>query len=226
MSKETVEFVPGETVYLRHAQRDQVGLLLPLRVVEDRGDAVVLWAPAGTRGWHANMPDGRTMAQTPLPEWSATPRIPAPHIVDHGVLSWHPRGRDYSIRWFYRTDGTFYRWYANLEAPPVLWRDGGLAGLDTADWDLDVVIEPDRTWEWKDEEVFRQRLTMPEAYWVDDEERVRRAGEEVIALVEAGAFPFDGTWCDFRPDPAWPSLPTELPPGWDRPLPTRDYAAT
>lgn len=35
-------------------------------------------------------------------------------------------------------------------------------------------------------------------------------------MVEAGAFPFDGTWCDFRPDPAW-AVPAELPAGWDRP---------
>ncbi|GGN63190.1 hypothetical protein GCM10010112_22210 [Actinoplanes lobatus] len=218
MSKENVEFVPGETIYLRHAQRQQVGLVFPMRVVEERGDAVVLWAPAGTRGWHSNMPDGRTMGQTPLPEWSAASRVPAPHAIDHGVLNWHPRGRDYSIRWFYRPDGTFYRWYANLEAPLVLWRDGGMAGLDTVDWDLDVVIEPDRRWAWKDEELFAERLTMPEAYWVDDEDRVRRAGKEVIELVEAGAFPFDGTWCDFRPDPAWPPLSPELPVGWDRPV--------
>jgi hypothetical protein len=33
----------------------------------------------------------------------------------------------------------------------------------------------------------------------------------MIALAEAGRFPFDGTWTDFRPDPAWPA-PT-LPDG-------------
>jgi hypothetical protein len=57
---------------------------------------------------------------------------------------------------------------------------------------------------------------MPEAYWVDDEIRVRQAGKDVIALVEAGAFPFDGSWCDFRPDPSWPPLPQDLPEHWDR----------
>lgn len=39
----------------------------------------------------------------------------------------------------------------------------------------------------------------------------------MIALAEAGAFPFDGTWLDFRPDPAWPPIPPDLPDGWDRP---------
>jgi len=79
-----------------------------------------------------------------------------------------------------------------------------------------VVVHPDRRWEWKDEDEFAARLAMPDAYWVEDEERVRRAGKEVIALVEAGTFPFDGTWCDFRPDPAWPAIPTDFPAGGDR----------
>jgi hypothetical protein len=211
-----VEFVSGEIVHLRHLQRRRPALVFPYRVVEAREDAVMLWAPAGTRGWLFNMPDGRGLAQTPLPEWSASPRVPVPHTVGHGSLSWVPFGRDYSVRWFFRPDGTFLRWYANLEAPSVAWRDGATAWLDTSDWDLDVVVEPDRTWRWKDDEEFTARLTMPEAYWVDDEDRVRRAGKDVIALVEAGAFPFDGSWCDFRPDPSWPPPPEALPAGWDR----------
>ncbi|BEL06951.1 DUF402 domain-containing protein [Actinoplanes sichuanensis] len=207
---------PGDTVWLRHLQRRRIGLVVPFQAVADLGDAVLLWAPADNAAWHFTLPDGRGMGEVPLPEWSASDRIPVPHTIDHGVLSWHPRERDYSIRWFFRPDGTFFRWYANLEAPPALWRHGDLTGLDTTDWDLDVVVEPDRGWRWKDEELFATRLTMPEAYWADDEDRVRRAGQEVIALAEAGKFPFDGTWRDFRPDPAWPPLPRELPPGWDR----------
>jgi hypothetical protein len=211
-----VVFVPGETVHLRHWQRWHVGLVFPLQVVRDTGDAVVLWAPNGTRGWHFTMPDGRGMRETPLAEWSASPRVPAPHDIDHDVLSWHPRGRDYSIRWFFRPDGTFFRWYANLEAPSVSWRADGLAGLDTCDWDLDVVIAPDRSWVWKDEDEFVDRLATPGSYWVDDEDRVRRAGREVVELAEAAVFPFDGTWCDFRPDPSWPPISRDLPAGWDR----------
>jgi hypothetical protein len=39
--------------------------------------------------------------------------------------------------------------------------------------------------------------------------------ERVAGLATAGAYPFDGTHCGFRPDPAWdvPSLPV----GWDQP---------
>lgn len=38
----------------------------------------------------------------------------------------------------------------------------------------------------------------------------------MIALAEAGEFPFDGTWCDFVAPSKW-GVPDKLPPGWDRP---------
>jgi hypothetical protein len=38
----------------------------------------------------------------------------------------------------------------------------------------------------------------------------------MIALAEAGEYPFDGSWVDFQPDPAW-VMPDALPTGWDRP---------
>jgi hypothetical protein len=209
-------FATGEVVHLRHFQHDQSGGVFPTRVVHDRPDGILLWEPAGTTFWLFDMPDGRSMAQTSLAEWIAARRVPVVRTTSRGLLSWHPPGLDYSIRWFFRPDGEFYGWYANLEEPAVPWRSGDLAGMDTVDWDLDVWVTPDRRWQWKDEEQFAARLA-DAAYWVDDEDRVRRAGKDVIELVEAGAFPFDGTWCDFRPDPAWPPPPTRLPAGWDLP---------
>jgi hypothetical protein len=207
----------GEVVYGRHFQRDQLGGLFPLHAVQDGPDGFLCWAPAGTTYWHFNMPDGRTMAQTPFPEWASTLRVPAAQRMTHGVLTWHPRGADYSIRWFYRPSGQFYAWYANLEYPAARWRDGELAGFDTVDWDLDIWVHPDRRWEWKDEALMVSRLHFLDLYWVDDPDRVRRAGRTVVSIVEAGAFPFDGTWCDFRPDATWPALPAEMPTGWNRP---------
>src|SRR5689334_6968992 len=91
-----VTFLPGETILLRHWQRDHLALVVPLRVIEDDGGSVVLWVSAGSRGWHFRMPDGRTMTQLPLPEWSAARKSPAPHPIEEGVLFRHWRDRDYS----------------------------------------------------------------------------------------------------------------------------------
>jgi len=51
---------------------------------------------------------------------------------------------------------------------------------------------------------------------VPDAEAVWAEGRRVIPMIEAGEFPFDGTWCDFRPDPSW-TWPDAVPSGWDRP---------
>jgi hypothetical protein len=210
-------FSVGQTVYVRHFQRGQVGLVFPCHLVARRRDGILLWSSARSPYWHFNMPDGRTLPQTPLSEWAGARHVPVLRATRRPLLVWHPTGADYSIRWMFDGHGGFVGWYANLEAPAVVWHDGGTAGLDTVDWDLDVRIGPDRSWEWKDEELFAARLAEPDVYWVDDEQRVRRAGREVIALAEAGMFPFDGTWQGFRPDPAWPPVPPDLPAGWDRP---------
>lgn len=46
----------------------------------------------------------------------------------------------------------------------------------------------------------------------------------MIKLIEAGAYPFDGAWCDYRPDPTW-TVPDQLPDGWDRLRATRGRVA-
>ena len=140
-----------------------------------------------------------------------------------GILKFIPPDVDHSV-WFFRDDeGRFTEWYVNLEERALRWDDGGVAGIDVVDQDLDIVVAPDRTWWWKDEAEFAERLALPEHYWVQDEAAVRAEGRRVVKLIEAGEFPFDGTWTDFVPDPAWP-VPRTLPPGWDRPpLPRRSW---
>lgn len=123
---------------------------------------------------------------------------------------------DYSLWLFFGPDGAFRSWYVNLERPVARWDDGRLAGLDTLDYDLDIVAQPDRAWRWKDEDEFAYHLAHPDVYWCEDEQAVRAEGRRVAQLIETGAPPFDGSWTDFRPDPAWP-VPAEIPAGWDRP---------
>ena len=125
-----------------------------------------------------------------------------------------PPDRAYSVWWFF-TDVAFTGWYVNLEDPYVRWVGPGCAGVDTSDRALDLVVEPDRTWQWKDDEEFVARTGHP-LYWTAAQaEQIRATGRDVISLIEAGTFPFDGTWCDFRPDSTW-TVPG-LPAGHDRP---------
>ena len=82
-------------------------------------------------------------------------------------------------------------WYVNLQAPLVV--DG--SRFDTMDWALDIVVEPDWEWSWKDE------------HHLAEADAVRAEGERVVA-----ACPWPTGWEDWRPPPDWTPLP--LPDGW------------
>jgi predicted RNA-binding protein associated with RNAse of E/G family len=122
-----------------------------------------------------------------------------------------PPGAASSVWWFFAPDGEFEGWYVNLEDPCARWS----GGVDTADHALDIRVEPDRSWRWKDEDEFAERVGHP-LYWTAEQAAAIRAeGQRLADLAETGKFPFDGSWCDLRPDPGWP--PLTRPDGWDGP---------
>jgi hypothetical protein len=160
---------------------------------------------------------GEGIRDMPFSEWVRLRQVLTTRMWrGPNIFMFIPPNSAHSVWWFWDQTGSFVGWYVNLEEPSVLWQDGGLAGVDTTDQDLDLWVYADRSWEWKDEDEFEERLSIPEHYWVPDPVAVRAEGERMTKLVEAGAFPFDGTWCDFKPDPSW-QIPAELPVGWDRP---------
>jgi predicted RNA-binding protein associated with RNAse of E/G family len=77
---------------------------------------------------------------------------------------------------------------------------------------LDVVIDPDLSWRWKDEEELEEavRLGLLTRKAADG---IRAEGERVIVQLEAREPPFCDGWERWQPNPAWP-LPG-LPAGWD-----------
>jgi len=185
------------------------------RVAADDERGLWMWIAAGSPYVDIGAADGRRFREIPFGEWGGTEKALHQYVWTGDRLMFHPPGEAYSV-WFYFTDGRFERWYVNLEDPAVRWDDGSLAGIDTIDHDLDIVVESDRSWRWKDVDEFAAHLAHPDVYWVDDESAVRAEGERVVKLIEAGAFPFDGTRTEFRPDPSW-TAPTAMPAGFDRP---------
>jgi hypothetical protein len=175
-----------------------------------------LWTPNGAPLAVSVAEDGRGIRDMPFREWLHQQEV-IRRRVWHGpdIFMFIPPDSHHSVWWFWDSRGEFVGWYVNLEEPSVVWDDGLLAGVDTTDHDLDIWVYPDRSWEWKDEDEFEERQAFGPRYWVHDPDRVRAEGERVIAKVESGVFPFDGTWQDFRP-PGW-AYPDTLPEGWDRP---------
>jgi hypothetical protein len=226
---------PGRLFVRRQFMRaDLLSRVWVGRVVADDDRGLWMWIAAGSPYVDIGASDGRRFRDIPFGDWGRTDKALHQYIWRGDRLMFHPPGEAYSV-WFRFSGGQrestserapaseaetsnvmFDSWYVNLEDPAVRWDDGSLAGVDTVDHDLDIVVEPDRTWRWKDADEFAAHLAHPEIYWVDDEAAVRAEGERVVKLIEDGAFPFDGTGTDFRPDPSWP-VPTAMPDGYDRP---------
>jgi hypothetical protein len=106
--------------------------------------------------------------------------------------------------------GDFLGWYVNLQEA-VRRSPLGPHVYDTFDQMLDVWIEPDGSWRWKDwdELVEAERVGL---FTSAEVAAIRAEGERVIAGLGTR---LPTGWEDWRPDPSW-ALPT-LPEGWDRP---------
>ncbi|MEV6848393.1 DUF402 domain-containing protein [Actinoplanes sp. NPDC051411] len=214
-------FAPGRLLLHRDTHHGRIAFVHPTRVISDDDRGLLVWLARDSVVAIERTLDDRGPRDMPFPDWvAAGKRLRTTSWRGPGVLRFFPAGADHSV-WFFRDgEGDFTRYYVNLEEGAVRWDDGDVIGIDVIDQDLDIVATLDRRWEWKDEDEFAERLAFPEHYWVPDEAAVWAEGRKVIKLIEAGEFPFDGTWTDFRPDPSWP-VPAELPPGWDRPVVSR-----
>ncbi|MBB4742720.1 hypothetical protein BJY16_006179 [Actinoplanes octamycinicus] len=195
-------------------------LVIPQRVIADDDRGLLTWRPIGTRYLFRRAVDGRDRREIPFAERHTVAWTLAPMVWSglHVLHLFRP-GHAHSVWWMLNPDLTLNRWYVNLEAPPVRWP----GGVDTFDHALDLLVMPDRSWRWKDESEYRERIGHP-AYWdAEQAAEIRAEGERVVEAVESGAFPFDGTHLSFRPDPAWP-LPALPSHGWDRPRVTEASA--
>jgi hypothetical protein len=178
----------------RDVHRDRVWRAQACRIVEASSDALVLWMP---RGAPAKLPvddDGRRL-RIPGERWQLEEIS-----TSEDILCVARPGRAHSVYLFPRRRDDFH-WYVNLERP--LERTS--LGVDTFDWKLDLIVFPDRSYRWKDEDELEQAA----AAGLLDADEVRAEAHRVLA-----EWPFPTGWEDWRPDPAWP-VP-QLPEGWER----------
>ena len=174
----------------RDVHRGRVWRAQACRVVVETDELLALWIPAGAP---AKVPAGGL--RIPGDEWvleDATPK--------RDQLCVARRGRAHSVYLFWREDWELEHWYVNFERP--LRRTA--LGVDTFDEKLDLIVRPDGSYRWKDED----ELEAAAAVGLLDPDAVRAEAARVLE-----EWPFPTGWEDWRPDPAWP-VP-RLPDGWD-----------
>jgi hypothetical protein len=179
-------FEPGETIALRQTWGGRVWAARPVTVVEDAPEQTMLFVPSGT-GWMAPFHDGRRL-KIPQTEFELAP------------LRYEDEIHVLSFAW---PD----TWYA------VLLLLHTELGFDTLDHELDVIIELDGSWRWKDEDDLAESIrrgVIP----AEDEPRLRADGERAVRRVLDREPPFDRDWTAWSSDPSW-AVPI-LPEGWDR----------
>jgi hypothetical protein len=207
-------FDHGRTIVRRDVHRDgRIGAVESVRVVRDDEQGLLTWTACGSQCMFRATLAGVSIRTMSLHDRDRTPTMLWPRAWDGtNVLMLTEPNRDHSVWWFFGLDGAFEGWYVNLESPGRRWR----GGMDINDHELDIWVEPNLTWSWKDEDELAERVGHP-SYWNQSEaDSIRAAGERLIPTIEAGRYPFDGSLTDFKPDPSW--KPTTLLPEWDRPL--------
>jgi len=194
---------PGDAALFRFVWPWRVFSALATTVVEHGPERTVLWIPEGTA---VRWPPGG-------------PRITIPELAE-GRWGYEARGwfgarlmisepgDSYSIYVHWGRNGEFLGWYVNLEDP---WRASPF-GFDTTDHLLDVWVDPDRSWRWKDEDHLAEAVEIG-LFTPGKADEIRRAGERAVERIEAWTSPFDEGWEEWRPDTRW-TLPT-IPEGWD-----------
>lgn len=128
----------------------------------------------------------------------------------HGVLQLQRPGEAHAVWLFWQGPERSLRcWYVNLQAP--FRRTAG--GIDTEDHELDIVIEPDGAWRFKDDEWLDEWVRL--GRWTEAEvAAIRAEGARVAADLEAGRRWWDEHWAGWRPDPEW--CGGDLPADWER----------
>lgn len=203
-------FATGGTVVLKEVWRGLLWSARPAIVVADQPDLTAFWLPAGTQWKAPTTPPTRERAET-RGERLAQCLMRGDWVLedfewDTSTLWVSEPGAAHTIGVSWRPEGEFAGWYVNLQEP---FRRTS-SGFQWMDHMLDVVVHPDRSWHWKDEDelqlmvdrgIFDQRLALA----------IRTEGERVISRLSREEAPFSDTWPAWRPDPGWstPALPAD-----------------
>jgi len=193
-------FREGERIVHRDLHDGKVWYARAEIVVEDRPGLLVTYWPLGAGVVAPTRPSDGAEMRLPVEPWELRPQL---WEGSYPLCHWRT-DEAFSTWLFWGEDWVFEGWYINMQ-DPVSWTE---QGYDTTDGVIDIWVEPDGTWEWKDEDeldvAIANGVMTPKAA-----EAFRAEGLRAIGLMKKGVDPFNSVWTAWRPDPAWtvPTLP-------------------
>jgi len=124
------------------------------------------------------------------------------------VLTLTPEDSLHSVWLFWNLEWQLKTWYVNFQAPI----ERTTRGILVQDHQLDIVVKPDLSWSWKDEDEFTELIAR--GFYSDWQiSSIRADADQMVRVIEDKWPPFSGEWEDWRPDADW-QVP-EIPEDWD-----------
>jgi hypothetical protein len=202
-------FETGDHALYQGVYRNKVWYAQSMIVVKDSAEEVALTVYPGME---CIAPRGYINGRHQWHRW-------ADYLNDHWDMQpydWHTNRflvllypeKYYSINLMWNhAEKIFLCYYINFQLPFRRTR----LGFQTLDLEIDLVINPDYGWHWKDVDDYNEgkalQIIRPE--WV---EQIESAKEDVFEKLKRRHYPLDEYWLDWEPDQSW-SLP-RLPQNW------------
>ncbi len=175
---------------------------VPQIVVEDSEGLLVTFTPTGA-------PFGFATGPWPTPT-GRHPWFPNKVWKGHGTLHLMRPGDSYAVWVFWEgSQREFAGWYINIQEP---FRRT-VIGYDTQDLELDLIVEPNGSWSFKDLELLEARVTEGRLTRLQVS-AIRDEGARIAAELRAGHLWWDLSWASWQPDLSWPT--PSLRRGWSR----------
>jgi len=201
----------GDIIVWRGIFRDRVWNALTVIVVKDSPEEIVMTLLPGTEcRTESDYSKGKEHAKR---RWDFKEKV---WKLDK--FFWHtnrllmivePEKYYSTILFWNHASNKFVCYYMNFQSP--FQRHAG--GIDTLDLDLDLVVNPDLSYEWKDVDEYQRAI---ESGIISQDEilGIESAKQEILEKLEKHQYPFDGSCLDWMPEPGW--QPPTLPENWDK----------
>jgi len=201
---------PSDVIAWRGIYRGRIWHVQPTILVKDSPEEIVLTLLPGTE----------CIAEETYPKGKNGQR--RWYFVDHDwqlakytwqtnrvLLIFEPEKFYSTILFWNQESNNFLCYYINFQLP----FQRNHCTVDTLDLDLDLIIHPDFTYQWKDEDDYQNAIEygLISSEWMQG---IEEAKPEIFNKLEKRQYPFDSSWLDWKPDRSW--SPPTLPDNWDK----------